>query len=261
MEQFYLTLPSDSAGYYFPSNTIANFTTKLATPIQLRPSEWDVGLDEITYPRGCKKHLLIDTFRLGSEEFSFPVKHYESVHDLLAHLPYFREAYKKDKFISKFNEYINKYETYNNLINSCIGENSLRIRDNMVSHFPNRVCNGLEDLAEQIMKPANCHSNKITVPMKDNYDLASPEPVYVYTDIIKPNSVVDFYVKLLTTLHFPSSRGYNRFSHPLYRPIEHSFIGSLAIRLFTKNGGDVMFNDSDIPSVVTLQFKKTFSQQ
>ena len=86
MEHFYVTLPSDSSGYYF-RNTIANFTTKLAIPIQLRPDQWEVGLVEISYPRGCKKHLLHNTLRLGSEDISFPVKHYESVHGLLAHLP------------------------------------------------------------------------------------------------------------------------------------------------------------------------------
>ena len=91
---------------------------------------------------------------------------------------------KKINFFSTFNEYINKYETYNNLINSCIGENSFRIRDNVVSHFPNRVYNGLEDLAETIMNPANCHSKKVTMTMKDNYNFASPEPVYVYADML-----------------------------------------------------------------------------
>jgi hypothetical protein len=260
MEHFYVTLPSDSSVYYFPNNTIANFTTKLVTPIQLRPDQWEVGLVVISYPGVCKKRLLLNTLRLGSEEISFPVKHYESVHDLLANMPYFREPYKKDKFISTFNEYINKYETYNNLINSCMGENSLRIRDNVVSHFPNRVYNGLEDLAETIMNHANCHSNKVTVPMRYNYNFALPEPVYVYADVVKPNLIGDSYVKFLTTLDFPSSTGYHRFSHPLYTPIEQSFIESIAIRLVTKNDDDVMFNGSDIPSVVTLHFKKKFSQ-
>ena len=183
------------------------------------------------------------------------------MHDLLAHLPYFREPYKKDKFISTFNEYINKHDTYKNLINSCIGENSLRIRDNVVSHFPNRVYNGLEHLAEKIMNPANCHSNKVTMPMKDNNSFALTETVYAYADIVKPNFVGDSYVKRLTILHIPSSTGYHRFSHPLYRPIEQSFIESIAIRLVTKNGEDVMFNDRDIPSFVTLHFKKMFSKQ
>jgi hypothetical protein len=77
MTHFYVSLPSDSSGY-FPSNTIANFTNKLATPIQLKPDEWEVGLVKISYPKGCKKHFLLNTLRLDSEEISFPVKHYES---------------------------------------------------------------------------------------------------------------------------------------------------------------------------------------
>ena len=112
MEHFYVTLASDSSGYYFSSNTIANFKAKLATPIELTPDEWEVGLLEISYPKGCKKLFLPNTHRLDSEEISFPVKHHESVYDLLTHLPYFWEPYKRDKFISKFSEYINKYEAY-----------------------------------------------------------------------------------------------------------------------------------------------------
>jgi len=73
------------------------------------------------------------------------------------------------------------------------------------------------------MNPANCRTSRITVSLKDNPDFTTPEPVYVFTDIIKPNLVGDSYVKRLTTLHFPSSTGYQRFDFPLYRPVEQSF--------------------------------------
>jgi hypothetical protein len=46
------------------------------------------------------------------------------------------------------------------------------------------------------------------------------EPVYIYTDIIKPNLVGDSYVGLLTPIQFPSPKGYHRFDYPLYRPLE-----------------------------------------
>jgi hypothetical protein len=89
-------------------------------------------------------------------------------------------------------------------------ENSIRI-DNHVSHFPARVYNGLEDLAETIMNPANCRTSGITISIKDNPDFTSPEPVYLYTDI--QSNLVGYYVKPLTTLHFPSSTD-NRFDFP-----------------------------------------------
>jgi len=41
-------------------------------------------------------------------------------------------------------------------------------KDNVVSHSPNGVYNGLEDLAETIMNPANFHSSRVNVSVKDN---------------------------------------------------------------------------------------------
>ena len=63
MGHFHVTLPPDSSGC-FPSNTIAKFKTKLATPIELKPDEWEVGLVEISCPKGCKKRFLLNTLRL-----------------------------------------------------------------------------------------------------------------------------------------------------------------------------------------------------
>jgi len=77
MDNFYVTLPSDSSGYYYLANTIANFTTKLATPLQLQHNKWEVGFVEISYPNGYKKLFRHNTIRLDSQEVIFPVKDYE----------------------------------------------------------------------------------------------------------------------------------------------------------------------------------------
>ena len=50
MTHFYLTLPSNSSEQYFPDNTMTEFTTKLASTIDLT-GEWEVGLAEIMFPR------------------------------------------------------------------------------------------------------------------------------------------------------------------------------------------------------------------
>jgi hypothetical protein len=67
MDNFYVTLPSDSYGLYFPANTIANFSTKLATPLELQHGKWEVGLVEISYPNGYKKRFRRNTIRLDSQ--------------------------------------------------------------------------------------------------------------------------------------------------------------------------------------------------
>jgi hypothetical protein len=72
------------------------------------------------------------------------------------------------------------------LFKSCYGENSVKLDNNIVSQFPARIYNGIEDLAETIINPANSHTSRINVSLKDNADFTTTEPVYVYTDIIKP---------------------------------------------------------------------------
>jgi len=49
MNRFYVTLPSNSSADYYPENTVARYTTKLADKIELE-SECEVGLAEISFP-------------------------------------------------------------------------------------------------------------------------------------------------------------------------------------------------------------------
>jgi hypothetical protein len=47
----------------------------------------------------------------------------------------------------------------------------------------------------------------------------------------------------------------------MYRPVERSFIESIAIGLVTKTGENVAFEGSDIPFIVILHIKKTLPTQ
>jgi len=133
MDHFYVTLPSDNSASYFPAITIVDFRTKLATPLELEHDKWEVGLIEISYPKGYKKRFLHNTLRLDSEEFKFPVKHYESVFDILKNIPSFYEPAINESIIRIFINYINKYEGQSKeLFNSCRGENSVIVNENLV---------------------------------------------------------------------------------------------------------------------------------
>jgi hypothetical protein len=52
---------------------------------------------------------------------------------------------------------------------------------------------------------------------------------------------------LLTFLHFASPTEHHSFYYPFYRPVQQSFIESIGIRVDTKSGEDVVFEDSDTP--------------
>ena len=63
-----------------------------------------------------------------------------------------------------FTKYVNKYEVQSKkLFNSCHGENSITVNDNVVSHFPARVYDGIEDLTKTIMDPGNCRISRLTI--------------------------------------------------------------------------------------------------
>jgi len=68
MDHFYITLPSDVSGYYSSANTIEDYRTKLATPLELEHDKWEVGLVEISYPKDNKKRYLHNTLSLVLEE-------------------------------------------------------------------------------------------------------------------------------------------------------------------------------------------------
>jgi len=167
---------------------------------------------------------LHNTLRLGSEDI-FSLKHYESVFDPLSNIPQFFEPSANENFIRIFYNFINNYNgQINDLYKSCRGENSIMFKENLVPYFPSRAYDSIDHLAETIMNSANCRSPTLKHSIKDNIHFAHPDSVYVYTDIIKSNLVGDSYVLLLTSLHFPSAKGYHRFDYPLYKPVEQSYI-------------------------------------
>jgi len=164
---------------------------------------------------------LHNTLGLVSEDIIFPVKHYESVFDLLKNIPQFFEPSTNENFIRILSNYINKYEGQSNdLFKSCRGENSIFVKENLVSYFPSRAYASIDDLAETIMNPANCRFSTVKHSIKDSSNFSHPEPVYVKTNIIKPILVGDSHVQLLTSQHFPSAKCYHRFDYSLHKPVE-----------------------------------------
>jgi len=144
MDHLYVALQSDSSGYYIPVNTIADFRTKLATPLELEHGKLEVGLIEISYPKGYKKRSLHNILRLDWEEIIFPLKH----NYLLTNILQFYEPSKNENFVRIFSNYITKYHKQNEvLFNSCRGEDSVMVNENLISYFPARLYNGIDDLA------------------------------------------------------------------------------------------------------------------
>jgi len=104
----------------------------------------------------------------------------------------------------------------NDSFKSCLVENSIIFKLNLVSDFPSHAYGRIDDLKETIMNPANCPSSIVKHSIKQNINFAHPETIYVYTDIIKPNLVGDAFMRLLSPLLFTTAKGYHRFDYSLY---------------------------------------------
>ena len=94
------------------------------------------------------------------------------------------------------------------------------------------------------MNPANFVSSRVNVSLKDYFDFASPEPVYIHTGIFKPNTVGDSNVRFFNNSTFSIGHRIHTFNYPLCIPIEQSFIGFITIRMVIKNLEDVLFENS-----------------
>lgn len=65
-------------------------------------------------------------------------------------------------------EYVNKYQPHNKeWFNSCRGENSISINENLVSCFPAREYNGIDYLTETNIN-TNSRSSAVNLSTKDN---------------------------------------------------------------------------------------------
>ena len=90
----------------------------------------------------------------------------------------------------------------------CYEKNSVHTDNKVVSHFPARMHDNLDNLAKTIMNADNCRSFAVSLPAEDNSCFTTQEPV-----------LSDSYVRHLTILHFPLKTGYHRFDYPLCRPV------------------------------------------
>ena len=87
MNNFYLTLPSNSSMELYPDNTLAHYVTKLPQRIEL-DGQWEVGLVEIQYPHSwynipedCDRQMTImhtlDSGLIETNIFHIPPGYYK----------------------------------------------------------------------------------------------------------------------------------------------------------------------------------------
>lgn len=239
---FYVTLPSDGCMDIYPNNTLSNFLTKLARPIELS-GEWEVGLVELIYPRmwnnvsnGLNKYeisLGTGVKKTGHIEPGF----YESPTDILNALP---KQIQVKPFHNKHTKKVHVQLTNGATIKFSKGlaENLGFVADEVIGE------NILPGKTETVISPF------MADPHSDLYLL------YVYSDIIQSEMVGGTLAQLLRIIAVTGKDGemvLASYDRPHYCPLSRRNFQSIEVNIRTHTGRLVSFVNGRV--IVKLHFR------
>ena len=260
MSHFYITLPSDGSKNIFPSNTAANFKTRLATPISL-VGEWDVALYEIHYKRLWNAIVPIDAeiiyeFKTTTEESSTQRA------TVYLYLGYYSTI---EEVVTSLNNIFGNLKTGQKLDRvPTFGYNS-RKREFHVDLQPNESLHFKPKLAAMLgitTNPIRCGSESIKYHGEDFFNLDETiHTLHVYCNIIENMPVGNEEAPLLRIVGVDAKQGdiiRKTYDNPMYVPVRIKKFDTLEIDIKSNTGEHAPFQHSK--SEVILHFRKQTSQ-
>lgn len=126
---------------------------------------------------------------------------------------------------------------------------------NVLSFFTNYIETPLQLVGEWQVGISEIYLNKFNGKESKIPEL---EMLYVYSHIIKPRIVGDQVVRCLKVLPADPNRSqYIKFGRIEYYPIDTFYIRNISIIILDAQSKRIDFNESTIPTLVTLHFRKT----
>ena len=251
-EGFYVTLLSNSSTSFYPDNTIANFRTKLPQSLQFNVP-YEVGIIEIQCPKTWT------SFSLKDAEFVVFDKKTNMRSKLTAPLGFYTTMYQ---IIGEINECLSArgmdhtsfhYNTITNRVSVLpISEIELTFQGKlaqMLGFTPGEVFEVFETLEDGIPK------DLYTAPHPADVE-AGMYNIFVYTDIVKYQTVGDSYVPLLRIVHIAGAdkrimtRTYDR---PHYHRLCKTHIDSIEISLKSDQNQPIPFTYGK--TIIKLHFR------
>lgn len=260
MSHFYMTLPSNSSMEAHPENTVAQFTTVLAQPVELT-GEWEASLFEISIPTDwCNlssddHFFMLNVFRLDLPNDWYPTiesilskmvllinKHHPSEQDV-AMLLVRRNvnedmAYPEDKVTII-------YDQVTNIVR-------FSLPDDLQIHISDKLANVLGFEIGKLPEGRRLHSGEKPARLDHIAKTA-----YVYCDLIEPVLVGDTKTQLLRTVNMDSG-AHGVVNHiytlPIYIPIQKKQFSTVEINIMTDTGEPVPFTSGR--SVIVLHFRR-----
>lgn len=234
-----------------PNNTVAKYTTKLPTMIEL-DGDYEVGLAEITYPRSYYNidvgECWIEIWRHDGDlmrSFVLNEGYYATITDVI------------DRFNSIFEEqyysFIDHGEPVVTLKPHANGKYVIfEIPKGLIMHMSPNLAHVMGFIKTEYIGPKIARSER-------NPDLVRGFlSMYVYCDIVEPVIVGDSKVPLLRTVNLGMEHteiAYRSYMMPLYMPVQKKHFDTIEINIMTDTGVSVPFTPGK--AVVVLHFRRT----
>jgi hypothetical protein len=242
MNQFYLTLPSDSSYATFPENSVACFKTKLSERIELE-GDYEIGLAELIYPHSWLNFKNNDdgeyyAYLINNDgertDYTFSSGQYRNEASLFAH---FNKEIDNPSIVFTWKPRLRRVK--------------LDIKNNIgVFYMSNALTALLGFQAESYS--VGSHISVNLFDLSNNLHL-----MYIYCDLASHANVGDTKAPLLRVCDTEGEYGQmvrTIFTHPHYYPIARSNFETVEINISSAYGRPMPFEFGK--AVVTLHIKR-----
>ena len=249
MSRFYMILPSNSSMEYYPKNTAACYTTKLADSVELE-GDWEVGLAKMSIPgvvynvvaKQCYYTISVDNVHFHSA--IVPEGNYRRMNDLIAAMHFNMPKNILNEPYIKFTPKVFHIEmTFSELLDMVL---SIRFS---------------ESLAEILAADADVAYDRNHARTSGRFSLVNGEinSAYIYCDILEHVTVGDTKAPLLRIVDKDRKKRGNvhqTFKPILYVPLQKKNFDTVEVNNMTDGGRPVPFRYGK--SFVILEFRRTY---
>jgi hypothetical protein len=266
MDQFYVTLPSNSSFDFYGKQPMSNYKTRLAKSLQLDVTEWEVGLAEFIYPITWNnvKDATFDYRKLDGGvwkevDCAVPDGRYHSCQHLTDTLQ--KELgdcleEQSDKIQVGYLDLERKTKVY-------LAENYRLDLSQPLSEAlgfgdtkRTRLCNYGNGRYELRDETTYIDGETIISPYVADVD-RSLRTLYIHCDVVQPQLVGDMYVPLLRTVAVKGTTGQvvaEKFNNIHYMSIERSTFQEIEIHITDDTGKNIPFEQGRV--IVKLHFRR-----
>ena len=209
MNDFYVTLPSNSSMRDFPTNTLTNYITRLPKRFDLH-GKWYVGLVEMQYPRSWfnipESAERVVTFINNQDD----IDHMDSVSAMDEALRYISE--NTNRFTIEPGYYTPTL--LKDALNEKFKPNTSDIQvkhDDASQVFEFKITNSSVHLSDYLSRLMGYEGGQFYLGSGNNYsgyvDMEPIHSLYVYCDLIEPRVVGDVFAPLLRLVPVSGKHG------------------------------------------------------